>query len=226
MKNKILTGIAITILGALLVICTYFGVRTLLRKKNPEEISVSRLTKLEKGKWVTFRAYYAFESAHTIKHTINGVIPTGTEYYYMIFTEDFGRIMIIRADKNWYDRNFDSEGVAKDEDGCLVTGYVRATPGEVDRSITLYRNKLQESYKITIALQSSLYTDTIAVKVSILQILVGVIPIILGIGFLVSIKAGILSATLDSRAGKIFVVLLLVFIFAYGGMTIHFLSLI
>ena len=226
MKNKILTGIAITFLGGLLAVCTYFGVRTLVRKQNPEELSVSKATTLEKGKWVTFRAYYALESAHTIKHTINGVIPTGTEYYYMIFTEDFGRIMIIRADEKWYDRNFDSEGVAKDENGCLVTGYVRGTPGEIDRSIALYRSKLQESYKITIALQSSLYVDTIAVKVSILQILVGVIPFLLGIIFIVGIKSGILNTSLDSRAGKIIVTLLIIFIFAYGGLTIHFLSLV
>lgn len=225
MKNKILIGIAVTLLGGLFAVCAYFGIRTLIRKQDPVEMSVAKFTELEQGEWVTFRAKYALESAsYTVKHSINGVIPTGTEYYYAVFTDDASGMMIIRADKNWYSRNFDDEGVAKDEDGCLVTGFVRSTPDGTDRTFRLYRDKLQQSYKITISLQADHFVDTIAVKISILQIIIGVIPFLAGIIFLVCFKTGLVDAQLDSRAGKTFLIILILGFMGYAAVVCHFLS--
>lgn len=49
----------------------------------------------------------------TVEHSINGLIPTGNEYYYLGVNSEAGRVYIIRGTKKWLDENFDADGTAK-----------------------------------------------------------------------------------------------------------------
>lgn len=45
-----------------------------------------------------------------VSHTISGIIPTGTDYYYVGLSEKDNAAYIIRGSKNWLKKNFKEDG--------------------------------------------------------------------------------------------------------------------
>lgn len=59
-----------------------------------------------------------------VEHSINGLIPIGTDYYYLGF-DDAYNAYLIKGSKKWLDKNFDSEYVAKESGGLQVKGLAK-----------------------------------------------------------------------------------------------------
>lgn len=60
-----------------------------------------------------------------VEHSINGLIPTGTDYYYLGFDEQ-GSCCIINASKGWYAENFDeATGETQGTESVTVTALAK-----------------------------------------------------------------------------------------------------
>lgn len=56
-----------------------------------------------------------------IEHSINGLIPVGTDHYYLGVNDETMEACVVKASKKWYKKNFDTDGHALMEDGLTVT---------------------------------------------------------------------------------------------------------
>lgn len=64
-----------------------------------------------------------------VEHSINGLIPIGTEYYYIGFEDESYDAYIIKASKKWLENNFDSDYMAKDAGGIRITALAGRVSG-------------------------------------------------------------------------------------------------
>lgn len=76
-----------------------------------------------------FNTYYnaniiAASELFETEHTINGLIPCGTDYYYVGLTDD-QRLVVLRASPDWMSGNFDEDGYALPEQGVPVKGTLK-----------------------------------------------------------------------------------------------------
>ncbi|MBO4618170.1 MAG: hypothetical protein J5717_12580 [Lachnospiraceae bacterium] len=53
------------------------------------------------------------------------IIPMGNDYYYFGLDTESGEGAFFQASKSWYSKNFDSEGMAFDENGVQVVGLMK-----------------------------------------------------------------------------------------------------
>ena len=212
------------LLIGLLAFCGVIGIRTLLLRKDMKAQSAERAITLEKGTWTKFQARYATPECVEYKHTVN-FIPTAKEHYFFVFSADLSEMALVRADKKWFDENFTENWVSKDADGVTVEGYVRKTEykvkDEADNSVKTLVSELGKSFRV----DTSLYIDLIAVKFSIYEILIMLIPIVVaGIVFALS-RVG-LDGSMDSTPGKIVIVVTIIGFFVYGGFVLHVLAML
>lgn len=72
----------------------------------------------------------------TIEHSINGIIPTGKDYYYAGYNQDTKTVYAVHASKHWLTENFDANGNALQQGGYAVKGLVkRARSYEVEQEL-------------------------------------------------------------------------------------------
>ena len=227
------SGTVGAVLGVLVIIVVlgvlgYFGVSTLVKKSDLTEQKEGTKFSLEKGTWTSFRAKYSLSwgEATTFKHTVN-FIPTAYEHYFLVADKELKNYVLVRADKDWYDKNF-TEGVANDSGGLLVEGYVRGADvkvrDDIAGRISNMRTELLREYGVTLSGTASEYVDTIATRISIYQIILFVLPII-GIILFWLISRGKLGVRVDSTFGKIFFGAATVFFIAYACFAIHVVSM-
>lgn len=95
-----------------------------------------------------FNQYYetkivAASELFETEHSINGLIPVGTDYYYLGLTDD-RNFVVMRASKDWLWKNFDEDGIALSEDGLTVKGTLKGLSynerGMVEDSLGDYQN--------------------------------------------------------------------------------------
>lgn len=96
---------------------------------------------MEKGKLCEVEVDYATR-VYTIEHTVNGLIPTGKEYYYLAGTEDSEIPLLIKQKSSWYDRNFDEDGVAYST--VTVVGEVKRFDSDSGSELRTVKSKLAE----------------------------------------------------------------------------------
>ncbi len=136
-----------------------------------------------------------------MSHSINGLIPTGKEYYYLVFLEGGRTAISVRGDKHWADElltqeHFPIKGIAKD------MGYkVRNNLQEV---VNANRDNLLWTSVVTTS-----YIDLIYVRIAIYKLIVGVVfvgSILLAL-FLFFSKRQV--PTLPPVLGKVLIVLMI-----------------
>ncbi len=113
-----------------------------------------------------------------IEHSINGLIPIGTDYYYYAYNEE-DRLFIIRADKKWLSKNFNAEGEAI-VDGYTIKTYKKTLDSDVSREVA---NSLVEE---NIQADVTFYQDALYQSVAIKKILGGVFGCIGILAFILS----------------------------------------
>lgn len=71
-----------------------------------------------------------------LEHSINGLIPVGTDHFYLGIEDGTGKACIIKASKNWYKKNFDENGYALSPEGLTVTSLAKkAGKYDVEREL-------------------------------------------------------------------------------------------
>ena len=134
---KIKLGLVILILAFVgwIVFCVVTGVSGLTKtgSKSPGIYS-------KKGELCEMEAYFAKE-VYALEHRINGIIPAGTEHFYIIVNEDGSAApMLVKAKPSWYSKNFDSECFAKGE--VIIKGEVREFGSESTNSLLSLNDEL------------------------------------------------------------------------------------
>ena len=70
-----------------------------------------------------------------VENSINGIIPTGKDYYYVGLNDETGEIYTIHAGKKWLEKNFDPEGNANGN-GVSIKGLSkRANDFKVEKEL-------------------------------------------------------------------------------------------
>ncbi|MBO4484612.1 MAG: hypothetical protein J5738_04405 [Lachnospiraceae bacterium] len=218
-------NIIATVLGLLLLLGgiaagLYFGGKTVFTKS--KAIDLTEIDKLEeaKGQWVSGEVVACTTEFYEVKHNMNGIIPTGKEHYFATFMSDDG-IYVIRASKSWYEKYFDADTfLPKSGSKVELTGYVR----KIDSKFT---KEIQQQIAMTTAKEKPVYyIDTLAMRYGIFLLILAIFPVFLVILFFVLRKTGLLDAQMDSGAGKVFVVLMIVGILGYGALLLHTLAMV
>lgn len=89
---------------------------------------------LVKGNSYEGEIKYSSQCVCEYSHTLNFIIPIGTEYYYIAFSEDQSKAAVIRADKNFGDSFNKDTGAALS--AVNVSGRVEKTPMQVKTHIS------------------------------------------------------------------------------------------
>lgn len=163
MKNKILTVICIILLGFCFIYGFFvMGIMDLVNKKDVYEVTITQ-------------AYDILE----VEHSINGLIPTGKDYYYVGFNENEQGVYLIHAGKNWLSDHFDAEGNAKTAGGYTVKALAKRENGyETERELA---SRLSQIGVTELALDNGKILQANYVCDAILKIVIGILILIVGI---------------------------------------------
>lgn len=104
MKKKLGNAVAILFFVGMLIYLLITAVLDLTNKKDLHTINLAG----------------AFEVLE-IEHSINGLIPVGTDHYYIGIEEESYDAYIIKASPKWFEKHFDSNHMAKEAGGIRIT---------------------------------------------------------------------------------------------------------
>lgn len=186
MKNPVLKKIVLGIL-VLSFVGVFFvmSIMDLTNKKDLHEVKIS----------------YAVELL-VVENSINGLIPTGKDYYYLGFSEETEKMYAIHASKNWLKKNFDSEGICKQSDGITVKAISkRASDFKVEKELASRVNSISA---IESGLPLGYVLENNYIRDAILKLIAGVLILLVAIIGVTINKKGLL---LSDTAGKCFVAL-------------------
>jgi hypothetical protein len=157
MKNPILSKIVIGI-----VIASFIGVFfvmsiiDLTNKKDVNNVSITE----------------AYELL-VVENSINGLIPTGKDYYYLGYCEDNQKQYVIHGGKNWLETNFETTGIAKNENGISIHALAkRAGDYDIEKELESRKSQIED---IDSALGFGMVLELDYIRNAILRILAGVI---------------------------------------------------
>jgi len=163
MKNKYLKGFLMILLAAVFI--GYFFVMSIMDLTNKDDV---HKVKIDGAAQIL-----------VVENSINGIIPTGKDYYYIGMNEDSGEIYTIHAGKNWLEKNFDSEGMAKGN-GVSVKGLAKSAGDyEVRDEIASRINELSKEGDLSFALMAGDVLEINYVRDSIIRLIAGTLLIAL-----------------------------------------------
>lgn len=119
-----------------------------------------------------------------VEHSINGLIPMGTDHYYIGINEDTSEAYIIKAPKKWLDDNFGVDKISLNAGGLDITALSKSitdykTRNEINSSISqiegltypIGTNYLDTGYKARIVTKLILFAGMLFLTISGLVIL-------------------------------------------------------
>ena len=145
-----------------------------------------------------------------MKYTLN-YIPTATVHYYYGVSDDVDGIIVFRASKNFYKKNFLSTGYAKG-DGVTVKGKIIKLKAKESKMLEENEKTLKKYYLGTDKALSVEYKSN-----AIRGIVLAVFMIILGIVGVISIKKGLTEK-------KAFMIVFWILVFGAAIYILHLLS--
>ena len=145
--------------------------------------------------------------ALAIEHSINGLIPVGTDHYYVGVNDETGEACYIKASKGWYKKNFDGNGYSNTSGGLTITSLAKkASDYEVEKELVARAEQL-EGLDFTIPANYSLELDYKFNAICKLALLV-----IAGILAFVGVKIVRNNGNIKSGAGKAYLVACVIFL--------------
>ena len=85
-----------------------------------------------------------------VEHSINGLIPIGTDHYYWAINEETMESYVILASKNWGNDTFDEDGYTIDSTGVEITGLAKKiTDHDILSEITDVLDQVDEGIELT-----------------------------------------------------------------------------
>lgn len=195
MKKKNGGGIAAIILIAIVVV---FSLVTNIRALTGDESDYKTVTLEGAGEFFD------------MKYTLN-YIPTAIVHYYYGVSDDVDGIIVFRASKNFYKKNFLSTGYAKG-DGVTVKGKIIKLKAKESKMLEENEKTLKKYYLGTDKALNVEYKSN-----AIRGIVLAVLMIILGIVGVISIKKGLTEK-------KAFMIVFWILVFGAAIYILHLLS--
>lgn len=195
MKKKSGGGIAAIILIAIVVV---FSLVTNIRALTGDESDYKTVTLEGAGEFFD------------MKYTLN-YIPTATVHYYYGVSDDVDGIIVFRASKNFYKKNFLSTGYAKG-DGVTVKGKIIKLKAKESKMLEENEKTLKKYYLGTDKALNVEYKSN-----AIRGIVLAVFMVILGIVGVISIKKGLTEK-------KAFMIVFWILVFGAAIYILHLLS--
>ena len=85
-----------------------------------------------------------------VEHSINGLIPIGTDHYYWAVNEETREGYVILAPKNWGNDTFDEDGYTINSKGTEITGLAKKiTDHDILSEITDVLDQVDEGIELT-----------------------------------------------------------------------------
>lgn len=195
MKKKSGGGIVAIILIAIVVV---FSLVTNIRALTGDESDYKTVTLEGAGEFFD------------MKYTLN-YIPTATVHYYYGVSDDVDGIIVFRASKNFYKKNFLSTGYAKG-DGVTVKGKIIKLKAKESKMLEENEKTLKKYYLGTDKALNVEYKSN-----AIRGVVLAVLMIILGIVGVISIKKGLTEK-------KAFMIVFWILVFGAAIYILHLLS--
>lgn len=165
MKNKYLKGFLMILLAVIFI--AFFFVMSIMDLTNKDDVHETKID--------------AAGQLLVVENSINGIIPTGKDYYYIGINEDSGEIYTIHAGKNWLKKNFDSDGMAKGN-GVKIKGLSKSAGDyEVKDEIASRVNQIKAELGGTFVLESGNVLELNYVRDSIIRIIAGALLIAIAV---------------------------------------------
>ncbi|MCM1179182.1 MAG: hypothetical protein NC347_02915 [Clostridium sp.] len=201
--------------GGMSIWCLLSGAKGLfLANTHPMD---EAFTNLIKGDVYEGQIMYISPEVGELKHTIN-FIPAGTEHFYLMFSEDGEHVVPIRAPKDWHNQY---TGDSVQTVSLQGRGMVRQMDSEVRSEFSSYVTAFGEE---GIKMEPNLYVDLTSNKISILQIIAGILMIICLVYFtLIADKEVVTTGTGSFRSPAAFIVSALALVAA--GMLIYVMNM-
>lgn len=196
MKNKYLKGFLMILLAVIFI--AFFFVMSIMDLTNKDDVHETKID--------------AAGQLLVVENSINGIIPTGKDYYYIGMNEDSGEIYTIHAGKNWLKKNFDSEGFAKGN-GVSVKGLSKSAGDyEVRDELSSRVNQIKAELGGTFVLESGNVLEINYVRDSIIRIIAGVLLTVLTIVGIIATKRKEAFPAWFGKAVAVVTVLAMVFV--------------
>ena len=185
MKRK---GTVWTILGFLMligifVLYLFTAVRDLVSLGNAVQIKDDLTDIREDGVSVEGDFYYLTDGpVFSMKHTINGLIPIGTEYYFLLYSNDLTRCIYVRASEDYAEEFYEEVDTPNAEGkyyGTHIKGRVRELDSQIKRESSEMINDLNaEGIKMVSSGSDILYIDLTTKFQAILRLITSIVLLI------------------------------------------------
>ncbi|MBR1700353.1 MAG: hypothetical protein IJ716_00110 [Lachnospiraceae bacterium] len=168
MKNRFLKTILYIILVASFIgVFFVMSIMDLTNTKDVHEISIDAAAQLL-----------------IVENSINGIIPTGKDYYYIGINEETGCIYTIHAGKKWLTDHFDSNGMANGNSVSVKGLAKRAGDYDVEKELAqragqVAYNAAESGYKL--ALEPGRVLELNYVQDGVVKLTAGVLILAVGI---------------------------------------------
>ncbi len=174
------TVLCVLFFGAMIIVLLYMTLRPIPAKLNTEHFDDLAGAALSEGTYVEGTAHFASGEFLEVKHTVN-FIPTGYDHFFLIFSEDMNRCVVVRADKDWAEE-FSEEGFGEN---APVSGFVKDLDHDVQKELLSITQ--QADYPLTAA---GYYIDTLAYRYALFTILAVAAAVGAGLGIFFLLKKG------------------------------------
>lgn len=129
----------------------------------------------EKGVYVEGEISFSTPAYLEVSHTTN-LIPSGKEYYYLVYNEDYSKCVSVRADKDFAD-NFDTFGYS--EEGVVIKGKAKEITSENRQRLSELKSEMLSEGVVINTVQY--YIDCKADTLSMIQIIIGALILVIAI---------------------------------------------
>ena len=185
MKRK---GTVWTILGFLMligifVLYLFTAARDLVSLGNSIQIKDDLTDIREDGISVEGDFYYLTDGpVFSMKHTINGLIPIGTEYYFLLYSNDLSRCIFVRASEDYAEEFYEEVNTPNAEGkyyGAHIKGRVRELDSQIKRESSDMINDLNdEGIKVVSDGSDILYIDLTTKFQAVLRLITSIVLLI------------------------------------------------
>jgi len=188
-SNKFASIFGVIIFIIFLVIYIGSTVIDLISLSDPETVNTDTFNIGKDGISITGDFKNSEGPVFTVNHSINYLIPAGSEYFFIMYDTNYENALYVRADEDFdieLKKEISKKAAAGDNSGITLTGKLREMDSKLRRETRDITNTLQNEYGIKVAGNGSspIYLDLIAKRLCILK-LVTILSIIAAAALLI-----------------------------------------
>lgn len=200
MKNKVV-GIMLLIIAVVWAVWSVFTGAAGLAKSGSEPLAASS----QKGTVCETTIIFAKEM-YNVDHKLNFILPIGTERYYFAMSADSTSPMLIKASREWFDKNFGDDGIAKQP--VTVKGEIQKFNPKNYAKLSELNRDLQQIDK-SISVSQSLYMNSMYKTHYFMRLAMGILSLSAGAAVLILMKL-FRSGNLSGGAAKFLVIWMII----------------